>query len=212
MEIITKLISSANRPNIKIIPKYLTIHNTGNNAPAINERNNIQNNVNRKSSFNWVVDYKQAILCIPENEMSWHSGTKEGNLLSIGLEICEPLDGLGVASPEWPIIYENSVKLASIILKRHNWETDKLRTHKSWSNKNCPRLLLPIWDKFVLDVQKELKSEVEKKSIKIKVNNKIVKTDELPLIDNKLYMSIRDICDLLNIKIDYASGVINIIK
>lgn len=175
MKVRELFITSENRPKIKIIPQWLTIHNTDNTAPAINERNNIQNNVNpdpdKRKSFNWVVDAKEAINTIPENEKAFHAGSKIGNLTSIGMEITEPSDRKGIKSPEWPVIYANSVWLAADILIRNKLSISKLRTHKSWSGKECPRLLLPIWDSFVRDVNQEMiKRTVKSVSVTVKLN------------------------------------------
>ncbi len=85
-------ISKDKRPGIKIIPEYITIHSTGNpKSTALNERNWLVNpNNNRVASWHIVVDEKEIIEAIPPlDEMAYHSGSKEGNQKSIGIEICE---------------------------------------------------------------------------------------------------------------------------
>jgi len=42
------------------------------------------------------------------------------------------------------------------MLKERNWGVDKVTTHQRWSGKNCPRLLLPRWNEFIRDIEKEL--------------------------------------------------------
>ena len=211
-----KLITSENRPKVLIVPQFLTCHNTANTAPAINERNNIQNNVNpdpdKRVSFHWAVDDKEAILCIPENEKALHAGRK-ANMISIGMEICEPADGLGVNSPLWPKIYNNAVELAADITKRHKKTAAWLRTHAFWTGKECPRLLLPTWEKFVGDVTKRLEGEaLQTLEVKIKVDNKIIhEKRELPLIDGRVYVPLREFAELTGNKVDYADKTINII-
>ena len=166
MEKVTSLLTGAARPGKKIKPQWLTIHNTANDqagADAMANRNYFQNNPQVKANAHWVVDDQQAVLCIPENELAWHTGRKEGNETSIGLEVCENRD----ADPE--AIYANAVALAADILHRHGWGPERMRTHKSWSGKNCPRKLLPVWDKFVKDVRAELNQEP-----KVTVNGKLI--------------------------------------
>ena len=40
-----------------------------------------------------------------------------------------------------------------------NWGTDKVRTHKSWSGKICPHLILPRWNQFTKDIEEEIKKQ-----------------------------------------------------
>lgn len=150
MEMRRQLITH-NRPGTRITPTSVTMHNTGNpNSTAQNNRDYFSNHANAKVSSHWVVDDKEAIQCIPESEMSWHAGP-EANQQSISIEVCEFTD-----PARHEKAYRNAVKLAADILRRNNWGTDRLTTHKRWSGKECPRHILPIWDKFIADVQAEL--------------------------------------------------------
>lgn len=147
MNINTQLIVN-NRPRTPMKPLYVTIHNTGNpNSTAQANRNYFANTPKAGASAHWVVDDKEAILCVPENEVAWHAGA-EGNSQSIGVEVCEFTD------ERHEMAYQNAVKLCAEILKRHNLDATKLTTHKRWTGKNCPSKILPIWVKFVSDVGK----------------------------------------------------------
>lgn len=140
-----------NRPGTPITPTSVTIHNTGNpNSTAQNNRDYFSNHPNAKVSSHWVVDDKEAIQCIPESEMSWHAGP-EANRQSISIEVCEFTD-----PARHERAYQNAVKLSADILRRYGWGVDRLTTHKRWTGKECPRHILPIWDKFLADVQAEL--------------------------------------------------------
>ncbi len=142
------------RPQIKMTPKYLTIHSTGNpNSTAQNERDNLaNNNPDLKVSFHIVVDDKQAIECIPFNEVAYHAGDGKGsgNMASIGLEICEG------GNRERTL--RNAIVLSAYILNKYGWGTDRLRQHYDWSGKNCPRILRNTnrWTWFVSEIKKEL--------------------------------------------------------
>lgn len=58
-------------------PMYITIHNTANSAPAINEANYLNNrNDNVYISFHYAVDDIQALQLLPNNEAGWHAGKK----------------------------------------------------------------------------------------------------------------------------------------
>lgn len=147
MEMRQQLINH-NRPGARITPTSVTMHNTGNpNSTAQNNRDYFSNHPNAKVSSHWVVDDKEAIQCIPESEMSWHAGP-EANRQSISIEVCEFTD-----PARHEKAYRNAVELAADILRRYKWGTDRLTTHKRWTGKECPRHILPIWDKFIADVQ-----------------------------------------------------------
>jgi hypothetical protein len=64
------------RPGTSMTPEYLTIHSTGNpTSMAQGERNWLTNTTNqRTASYHLVIDDKNAIECLPFNEMAWHAG------------------------------------------------------------------------------------------------------------------------------------------
>ena len=49
-----------------------------------------------------------------------------------------------------------AVKFIAELMKATGIGIDKIFPHKHWSGKNCPRLILPHWDKFIDDVKKKL--------------------------------------------------------
>lgn len=142
-----------------MIPTTITIHNTGNiNSSARGERSWLTSPSNsRQASFHIVVDEKEAIECIPLNEVAWHAGDGDGNgnMKSIGIEICE--------SGNYQKTLDNAVKLVAIMLKERGWGVDKLKRHYDWSGKICPRKMYDNgtwrgWTQFVESVKKELES------------------------------------------------------
>ena len=139
--------------NGKLInPKYLTIHSTGNlNSTARQERNWLLNKSNCSgASWNICVDDKEAIIVIPLNEKSNHSGNNTGNLTSIGLEICE--------SGDREKTLKNAIKVSAFILRKFNLTYKDLRQHYDWNKKNCPRILRQgnLWQWFINEVKKEM--------------------------------------------------------
>lgn len=135
-----------------IIPTSLTIHSTGNlKSTAINERNWLVNSNNKSdASWNICVDENEAIIAIPLNEKSNHSGSGVGNNTSIGLEICE--------SGDREKTLKNAIKVSTYILKKYNLTYKDLRQHYDWNGKNCPRILRETnrWEWFVNEVKKEM--------------------------------------------------------
>ena len=97
-----------------------------------------------------MVDGKEAIEAVPLDEIAYHAGTGEGNSTSIGIEIC---DSAGTAAEK------QAVELIADLLIRKNWGINKVRTHKSWSGKICPHLILPRWNQFTKDIEEEIKKQ-----------------------------------------------------
>ena len=61
-------------------PTEITYHQTSNNAPAINERNYLNNRTdNVYIGFHIVVDNQTAIECLPLNIQTWHAGDGYGS-------------------------------------------------------------------------------------------------------------------------------------
>lgn len=129
----------------------ITIHNTGNKAStAANERGWLTNpNNDRVASWHLVVDDKKVIEAIPLNEVAWHAGDFKGNNTTIAIEICEPQHEKAM---------KNAIHLCADLLKQQGWGVDRLYTHKMWSGKNCPNVILRLglWDYFVAEVKKLL--------------------------------------------------------
>lgn len=125
------------RPGLTMTPTTITIHNTGNpTSTARNERGWLTNTSNdRTASYHIVVDEREAIECVPLNEVAWHAGdgNGDGNRKSIGIEICE--------SGDYAKTTDNAATLVAKLLKERGWGTERLRRHFDWSGKICPRLM-----------------------------------------------------------------------
>lgn len=145
------------RPQLPMKPEYITIHSTGNpNSNAEGERGWLTNpRNNRTASYHIVVDDKQAIECLPLDEVSWNAGdgyNGTGNRKSISIEICESGDRIKTI--------QNAIKLVSKLLKERGWGIDRLKRHFDWSGKICPRIMAKDnwdnWNGFVNEVKKEI--------------------------------------------------------
>lgn len=128
------------RPGITMNPTYITIHNTGcENVPADNFRRScLDISQDKEVSWHYTVDEKEIIQHIPDNEVAWHCGDKVGNRCSIGIEVCER-----------PGAEEKAIELVKYLMQKYNIPVDRVVTHKSWSGKQCPRLILPHWTDFI---------------------------------------------------------------
>ncbi|HFI0648238.1 TPA: N-acetylmuramoyl-L-alanine amidase [Streptococcus suis] len=137
-----------------MVPQWLTIHNTANNASALAEISYMNGNWN-EVSYHWAVDDVQAIQAIPHNRNAWHCGdgtNGTGNRKSIGIEICYSLTP---GHPKYAKAEDNGAKLAAIILHQMGWGIDRIRKHQDWSGKYCPHRILDNgnWEGFKGKVQ-----------------------------------------------------------
>lgn len=151
--------SNSNRPGTKIIPKFITIHNTDNTSRGADARAHARyvkgsDARKRKVSWHYTVDDKRSIKHLPVNEKGWHAGSGKGNKKSIGIEICMN-DGIDQEASN-----RRAATLAAILMYDLDIPLEKVVTHKHWTGKNCPRLLLRDWDSFKQQI-KEIYDSIE---------------------------------------------------
>lgn len=140
-------------------PKYITIHNTYNDATAENEVNYMINN-NNEVSFHVAVDDKRAIQGIPWERNAWAcgDGNKSGNRESISVEICYSKSG----GDRYYKAEDNAVDVVRQLMAMYNIPIENVRTHQSWSGKYCPHRMLDEgrWGAFVKKVKNGTGSKV----------------------------------------------------
>lgn len=136
-------------------PKYITIHNTANSAPAKNEVSYMQGN-NNQTGFHVAVDENYVIKCADFNRNTWHAGDGTygtGNRQSIGIEICRSTGSLDLFKKA----EQNCAMYVAKLLKQYGWDTSRVKRHKDWSGKYCPHKTMDLgWDRFVKMIQAEL--------------------------------------------------------
>ena len=156
---IRQMLVSSSKYNIKcpyaMTPKYITIHNTANDASANNEVSYMINN-NYEVSFHYAVDDKEAVQAIPETRNAWHAGdggSGTGNRYSIGIEICYSKSG----GNRFIQAEKNAAYLTATLLKKYGWGIDRVKRHYDWSGKYCPHRTMDMgWQRFLNMVQAEL--------------------------------------------------------
>ncbi|HGA1494812.1 TPA: N-acetylmuramoyl-L-alanine amidase family protein [Streptococcus suis] len=148
--------NQATKQTYAMTPKWVTIHNTANNASARAEISYMIGNT-QWVSYHWAVDDVEAIQAIPHNRNAWHCGDGQGpgNMSSIGIEICHSLTP---GNPKYSKSEDNGAKLAAIILHELGWGIDRIRKHQDWSGKYCPHRILDNgnWEGFKRKVQSYL--------------------------------------------------------
>lgn len=201
------------RPGLKMEPTTITIHNTGNpNSTAQNERGWLTNPRNqRQASYHIVVDENKAIECLPLNEVAWHAGDGKGNgnMRSIGVEICE--------SGKYSQTLLNASQLVAKLLYERGWGVERLRRHYDWSRKICPRLMYNSgkwtgWEEFKQMVSKQLSFLSQDKQVDIYVNGKSIGKGEIK--NGVTNAPVRALCEALGAQVSYKKETkrIDIIK
>ena len=95
-------------------PTRIVVHNTANDASAMNEISYMLGN-NNKTSYHYAVDDTRAVQGIPLNRNAWHAGDGSkgiGNRQGIAIEICYSKSG----GTRFMKSEQNAATLAAVIL------------------------------------------------------------------------------------------------
>lgn len=145
-------------PNI-VTMKGITVHNTANDASALNEIAYMINN-NYEISYHYAVDDIQAVQGLPLNRNGWHASdsTGPGNMSTIAIEICYSLSG----GSRFDKAEENAAELIAQILKERGWGIDRVKRHYDYApnKKYCPHRTMDYgWDRFLNMVKAKMGSQ-----------------------------------------------------
>lgn len=139
----------------EMIPKFIIVHNTYNDAPAKNEIAYMVRN-DSSTSFHIAVDDVEAIQGIPFNRNSWNCGdgrNGNGNRNGISIEICYSKSG----GERWEKAKTNAVELIAQLLKQYGWGIEQVKKHQDFSNKYCPHKILDEgWEGFLNLIREKL--------------------------------------------------------
>lgn len=141
----------------KMTPKFITIHNTANDASANNEAS-YHNSNNNQVSFHYAVDDKEIVQVLPDNRTAWHcgDGKGKGNMQSIGVEICYSKSG----GSRYDKAEQQAVELTAHLLDKYSLPISAVKQHYEWSKKNCPHRIRAngTWNKFIARVKEALEA------------------------------------------------------
>lgn len=140
-----------NRSGRRITPTSVTVHNTSNDNVGADAA--AHSRFVRQTGFymhngrqNWVswhysVDDRRVIRHLPIREEAFHAGP--ANRVSLAIEVCMNR-GIDQAAADL-----RAARLVALHLFDLRLGRDDIRTHKSWTGKACPTLLMGQWDRFV---------------------------------------------------------------
>lgn len=136
-------------------PVGITVHNTANDASAVNEVKYMIGNFS-STSYHVAIDDVNVVLAIPFNRNAFHAGDGskgKGNRKTIGIEICYSKSG----GTRFDNAEKNAAKYIATLLKEYGWTTKDVYRHKDFANKNCPhRTMANGWTRFLNMIQAEL--------------------------------------------------------
>lgn len=176
MEIV-KMFVPENKYEIKcpyeMNPEFIIIHNTYNDATAINEISYMIGN-EKKVSFHCAIDDYRIVQGIPFNKNSWNAGdgtNGDGNRKGISLEICYSKSG----GNRFNEAERLAAEYTAYLLKQYKWGIDRVKKHDDFSpSKLCPHRTLDLgWQRF-LDI---VKLYMEEKT----VDNNVEKGSDEPV-------------------------------
>lgn len=144
-------VNSWSRPGTKLkAVKGIIIHWTANESKYANAEANRRFFENRKAgktgfgSTQYIVDDKEILRCVPDNELCYQVGAttykpsaiaKYGyypNDSVIGIEMCVNSDA------DFKIVYEQTVKLTAYLMKKYKLGINTVDRHFDIMGKNCP--------------------------------------------------------------------------
>ena len=163
-------LTNHNRPGRKLSEhKALILHCTakereGADALAMRNYYNEKHYIDRQlvyASPHFLVDDKQIIQCLPEDEAGFHVGTafynytplarklmgnqKSANNVTIGIEMCVNRDG------NFDITLEQTIQLTRYLAHKYPIDRTHILRHYDITRNECPKMLLdPMsWNKFL---------------------------------------------------------------
>lgn len=145
-----------NRSGRALRPAFVTIHNTDNDDPgadALRHSSFVRNTgfytlpSGKKQWVSWhfTVDDVRTVKQLPLNEQGIHAGA--GNGVSVAVEVCMHREIDQAAADE------RAATLAAVLLHDLGLQPAAVRTHHSWTQKDCPSLLRDRWPAFLARVQ-----------------------------------------------------------
>ena len=160
-------------------PIGITVHNTANDATAMNEIDYMIRN-NAYNSFHFAVDDKEIVQGLPLDRNGFHASdgaNGTGNRKTIGIEICYSKSG----GDRFIKAEQNAVDLIVYLIKKYNWNISCVKRHYDYApdKKYCPHRTMDLgWDRFLKMI--EAKMGVKPVSKLIKVGDKVKITTMSP--------------------------------
>lgn len=137
--------------------------------------NNLRNQTSRYASSHEIIGLDgEVIICIPPNEVAYHTGAKWYTARARHLLAGSPnryLYGIEVCHPDWdgkynPTTYKTAVERGADLLIQFGLKPsrDTIWRHHDVTGKDCPRYYVKHpreWDKLIQDITKEYNKKIK---------------------------------------------------
>lgn len=189
--------------------KYIVLHYTANNGDTAEGNCNYFASSGRNASAHYFVDENNIYQSVADMDTAWSVGSSSyvhgicRNSNSISVEMCSRLDSYGNYYIKEETI-SNAVKLFTVLMGKYNVPVENILRHYDVTGKKCPEPFvrnISQWTAFKKRLEEE---KLEKSAIKISVNG-MDKTLQGYNVDDTNYVSIRDLCGLLELTVEYDS-------
>ncbi|MBR6524101.1 MAG: N-acetylmuramoyl-L-alanine amidase [Clostridia bacterium] len=142
-----------------MVPEFIVVHNTANDASAKNEVAYMKSNSN-STSYHFAIDDIEVRQAIPLYRNAWHAGdgsVGNGNRFGIGIEICYSKSG----GERFNKAENNAAQFIAKLLKEYGWGIEHVKKHQDFSGKYCPHRTLDLgWDRFIEKVKWYMREEL----------------------------------------------------
>ena len=188
---------------------HIVIHDTANIGRGANAEAHYKyfNTTTREASAHYVVDDKQVLRIVKDEDTAWHCGdnqkyTNGGGSLknivknsnSIGIEICVNSDG------NYKVAVEKTLELVKELMVKYKLPIENVVRHYDVTGKICPQSMSKDSWKAWFDFKKTLSGE--KDGIKLIFKGKEYIIDGV-MKDDKNYVGIRELSELLGFEVDW---------
>jgi uncharacterized membrane protein len=145
--ILDGMVPFADRPGmIKTETRWVVIHDTANtNVGANAEMHTRYIKSNPGVSWHYSIDDQETYQHVPNNEVAYHAGAKEGNYYGIGIETCL---NQGI---DYNVVMRRTAKLTAELLIEFDLSLYNVRQHYYYSGKDCPHVMRAAnrWNEFL---------------------------------------------------------------
>lgn len=188
---------------------YIVLHYTANNGDTARGNCNYFSSCGRNASAHYFVDENDIYQSVADSDTAWSVGASSyvhrqcRNSNSISIEMCSRIDSSGNYYVMDKTV-SNAVKLVKELMEKYNVPIENILRHYDVTGKKCPEPFvrnISQWTEFKQRLEKE---KLVKSIIKISANG-IEKTLEGYNVDGTNYVTIRDLCELLGITVEYDS-------
>jgi hypothetical protein len=152
------LSGNVNRPMTANSRKFITVHETANTAKGANAESHARyaKTIKGKTSWHYTVDDSVIYQHIPDNEKSYSTESRFANENSIAIEICVNADG------NFAKAKQNAIWLIRELMIKYNIPLANVRSHQSWTGKNCPtNILRSGWEDFISEIKNYKSEEID---------------------------------------------------